>query len=95
METKQTPQFADWLGNLTDLAAERKIRVRIARMEAGLMGNVEPVGNGVSEAKIDFGPGYRLYFVKRGKELIILLCGGDKSTQKRDIVKAKELAAQL
>jgi putative addiction module killer protein len=65
------------------------------RVSSGLLGDVKPVDEGVSELRIDFGPGYRIYFVRRGKSLIILLCGGDKSTQARDIRKAKELAADL
>jgi len=95
METKQTPQFAKWLDDLADVVGERKIRVRIARIEAGLMGDVKSVGDGVSELRIDFGPGYRLYFTRRGRELIILLIGGDKGSQARDIATAKELAAQI
>ena len=95
METRQTLTFSDWLNNLRDVRAKTKIAIRIARIEAGLMGDVKSVGDGVSEVRIDFGPGYRLYFTRRGEELIILLCGGDKGSQARDIAKAKEMAAQL
>lgn len=95
METQQTPNFADWFVSLRDRKVQSKIAGRIARIEIGLMGDVKSVGGGVSEARIDFGPGYRLYFTRRGEQLIILLVGGDKSTQKRDIAKAKELAAQI
>ncbi len=69
--------------------------MRIERMAAGNPGDVAPVGEGVSEARIHFGPGYRLYFVERGRTIIILLCGGDKSTQNRDIARAKQLAKDV
>lgn len=95
METQQTPAFADWFDGLRDRKAKSKIAGRIARIEIGLMGDVKSVGGGVSEVRIDFGPGYRLYFTRRGKQLIILLVGGDKSGQRRDIALAKEMAAQV
>ncbi len=65
------------------------------RLQSGLLGDVKPVGEGVSELRIDYGPGYRLYFVRRGTDVVILLCGGDKRTQERDIIRAKTLAAEL
>ena len=83
MEMQQTPAFAEWFDDLRDRKAKSKIAARIARIELGLMGDIKPVGDGVSEARIDFGPGYRLYFTRRGNRLIILLVGGDKSTQQR------------
>jgi putative addiction module killer protein len=95
METKKTRQFADWLDGLRDDRAKARIAIRIARIEAGNLGDVKSLGGGVSEARIDFGPGYRLYFTRRGLELIILLVGGDKDSQVRDIELAKELAAQI
>jgi len=95
METQQTPAFAEWFDSLRDRKAKSKIAGRIVRIELGLMGDVKSVGDGVSEARIDFGPGYRLYFTRRGEQLIILLVGGDKSSQQRDIIKAKEIAAQI
>lgn len=95
METRQTLAFSDWLNNLRDVRAKTRIAIRIARIEAGLMGDVKSLGDGVSEVRIDFGTGYRLYFTRRGEELIILLCGGDKGSQARDIAKAKEMVAQL
>ena len=95
METVQTPDFADWFADLRDRRAQVKVAARIVRIEAGNMGDVKSVGNGVSEARIDFGPGYRLYFTRRGTTLIVLLVGGDKGSQTRDIAKAKELAAGL
>lgn len=95
METTQTPLFANWFTGLRDRKAQSKIAGRIARIELGLMGDVKSLGDGVSEVRIDFGPGYRLYFTRRGEQLIILLVGGDKSSQQRDIAKAKELAASI
>lgn len=95
METKQTPAFMNWFQALRDRKAQSKIMARIARIELGLLGDVKSVGGGVSEARINFGPGYRLYYTRRGEQLIILLIGGDKSSQQRDIAKAQELAAQI
>lgn len=95
METKQTPAFADWFNGLRDRKAKARIAQRIVRIEAGLMGDVQTVGKGVSELRIDHGPGYRLYFTRRGNTLIILLVGGDKGSQTRDIAKAQEMAAQI
>lgn len=95
VEVRQTEEFAKWFKSLRDAKAAAKITQRIVRISSGLLGDVKPVGEGVSELRIDFGPGYRIYFVQRGKALIILLCGGDKSTQAKDIRKAKELAADL
>lgn len=95
MKTVQTSIFADWFNDLRDAKAKSKIAARIARFEIGLMGDVKSVGDGVSEARIAFGPGYRLYYTVRDGRLIILLIGGDKSSQRRDIAKAKEMAAQI
>lgn len=95
MEIKQTSEFATWLDGLRDLLAKRRIAARIVRMQSGLLGDVKSVGDGVSEARIDHGPGYRLYFTWRGQELIILLIGGDKGSQDRDIEKAKAIASQI
>ena len=80
---------------LGDKQAASRIAKRIGRLELGLLGDVKPVGAGVSELRIDHGPGYRLYFVQRGKQVVILLCGGDKSTQANDIKAAKAMAANL
>ena len=95
MEVRQTEEFAAWLDGLTDLRAAGRIAQRILRLQSGLMGDVKPIGRGVSELRIDHGPGYRVYFVQRGQVLIILLCGGDKRTQRRDIGRAQALAAEL
>jgi len=90
-----TDEFKTWLKNLRDGQGRIAIATRIARIEAGLLGNVKSVGDGVSELKIDVGPGYRVYFVTRGRTVVVLLCGGDKGSQRRDIAKAKGLAGGL
>ncbi|MDZ4373502.1 MAG: type II toxin-antitoxin system RelE/ParE family toxin [Phenylobacterium sp.] len=95
IEVRQTDVFADWLASLRDRRGAQRIRDRIVRIAGGLVGDVEPVGEGVSEARIHWGPGYRLYFVRRGELLIVLLCGGDKASQARDIVRAKRLAKEV
>ena len=94
-EIRQTDEFAYWLHALRDRQAKARIQVRIDRMQLGLYGDVKPVGEGVSELRIDYGPGYRVYFVHRGQELIILLAGGDKRSQDRDIKKAIQLSQDL
>jgi putative addiction module killer protein len=94
IEVRQTPQFKAWLDALRDVAAKRKIAQRIVRVQSGLLGDAKYF-DGIGELRIDFGPGYRLYFLRRGTELIILLCGGDKSSQKRDIAAAKALAKEV
>ena len=82
--------FEDWMNSLRDERARARIRTRIARVRLGNLGNCEPVGNGVLELKIDYGPGYRVYFGQVGTKLVILLCGGDKSSQSKDIRRAIE-----
>lgn len=81
--------FKDWLAHLKDIRGRQKIETRIRRLEAGLYGDCEPVGEGVSELRIFYGPGYRVYFGEENNNLVILLCGGDKSSQNRDIKQAK------
>ena len=95
MELRRTREFAEWLDRLADPEALRRIIVRLARLEAGLFGDVRPVGEGVSELRVNYGPGYRVYFVQRGRILVVLLCGGDKRSQDRDIKWAQRLAAEL
>lgn len=95
MEIRQTEVFAVWLRGLRDCRAKARIQVRIDRLLLGLAGDAKSVGDGVSELRIDYGPGYRVYFTQRGRELIILLAGGDKRTQDRDIRKAIQLARDL
>ncbi len=95
IEVRQTEIFADWFTSLKDRKAKARIQARIDRMEMGNFGDVAPVGQGVSEMRIFYGAGYRVYFVQRGSIVVILLCGGDKSSQTSDINKAKELVQQL
>ncbi len=95
LDIQKTEVFTNWLNGLRDRRAKARIQVRIDRMELGHFGDVAPVGEGVSELRIFYGPGYRVYFVQPGSVTIILLSGGDKSTQASDIIKAKELAKQL
>ncbi|SFQ22452.1 putative addiction module killer protein [Geopseudomonas sagittaria] len=92
---QQTDTFANWHTALRDLRARIAIARRIDRAAAGNLGDVKPVGEGVSEMRVDVGPGYRLYFTRRGEMLILLLCGGDKSSQSRDIALAKRLAGEI
>ena len=87
----KTDEFDAWLRKLRDQMAANRILNRIVRMGQGNLGDVKPVGEGISEARIDYGPGYRLYFGSRGDELILLLIGGDKTTQDKDIATAKRL----
>lgn len=95
MEVRRTEEFADWLDALRDLKARATVLVRIERLAAGNPGDSKPVGPGVSELRIDLGPGYRVYYARRGRELIILLAGGDKRTQAADIRRAVKLASKL
>jgi len=93
--TRKTDAFAEWLDGLRDIQARARVQARIERLAAGNPGDVEPVGEGVSELRINYGPGYRVYFKQRGLELIILLAGGEKSTQAKDIKTALRLARNL
>ena len=92
---KETEEFSNWLAALRDGVAKAKILVRIQRLANGNPGDVKPVGEGISELRINYGPGYRVYYVQRGAELITLLCGGDKDSQDKDIAKAKKLVDEL
>jgi putative addiction module killer protein len=95
VQVRRTEQFTAWLLNLRDRQGRAKILARIDRLEDGNPGKTRRVGAGVVEMKIDFGPGYRVYYVQRGEVVIVLLCGGDKSTQDNDIKQAKLLAGLL
>jgi putative addiction module killer protein len=95
IEIRYTETFSDWLQQLRDRVGKAKILVRIDRLRIGLVGDTKSIGNGVMELRIDFGPGYRIYYTKRNKELIILLAGGDKGSKNRDIHKAQDLAKHL
>ncbi|MDR1218437.1 MAG: type II toxin-antitoxin system RelE/ParE family toxin [Treponema sp.] len=95
MTIRRTDVFIKWLKNLNDSNARFRIYQRIERLANGNPGDVKPVGEGVSEMRIDYGPGYRVYYKDAGREIIILLCGGDKSTQSGDIENAKKLAKEI
>ena len=95
VEIRKTAAFAEWFDDLRDVRARARIEIRLRRLELGLPGDIKPVGDGISELRIDYGPGYRVYLVQRGKLLIVVLGGGDKRTQDTDIKSAKKLAAQL
>ena len=92
IEIRQTDEYERWFETLRDRAARVRIDLRIRRLSLGNPGSVEPIGEGLSELKIDFGPGYRVYYLRQAGRYVLLLIGGDKSSQARDIRKAKELA---
>ena len=94
-DVELTEEFDNWFDNLQDSKAQKIIIKRIRTISLGTFGDVLSLDNGLFEAKIHYGPGYRLYFVNSGKRIIIMLCGGDKSSQKRDIKKARELAKEI
>ena len=92
---RQTENYKRWFSKLRDTRARARIDIRIRRAALGNFGDSKSVGSGVNELRIDYGPGYRIYFTFIGKEIVVLLAGGDKSTQHKDIRKAKELASEL
>jgi putative addiction module killer protein len=94
-EIRKTETYAQWLDGLRDIRARARIQVRVERLTTGNAGDVRPVGEGVSEMRIDCGPGYRVYFTKRRREVVVLLAGGDKRTQTTDIKTALRLARNL
>lgn len=95
IEVQTTELFDAWFKGLRDRRAKVRIQARIDRLEMGNFGDVAPVGEGVSEMRIFYGPGYRVYFVQKGSVVVVLLCGGDKGSQSADIAKAKDIAKQL
>lgn len=95
IQIQQTEAYVEWFSGLRDRVARARIDIRIRRLSLGNAGNAKPVGDGVSELRVDYGPGYRIYFVQRGEVVIVLLAGGDKSTQDKDIRNAKVLAKDL
>ena len=95
IEIRKTEIFAKWLDGLRDIRGRARVQARIERLAAGNPGDVKPVGEGVSELRIDYGPGYRVYYKKYGQKMVILLAGGEKSTQARDIKTALRLANNL
>ncbi len=94
IELIKTDVFDRWLTELRDIRARARIEARIRRLSLGNPGDVKPVGEGISEMRIDYGPGYRVYYLKRGVIVVVLLCGGNKASQDRDIVMAKAIATQ-
>ena len=94
-ELRQMPVFKKWFLGLKDRQAKEAVAKRLVRVEAGLLGDTKPVGEGVSEFRIQHGPGYRLYYARRGKTIILLLCGGDKGSQERDIRRARKLEKEI
>jgi putative addiction module killer protein len=95
IQIQQTETYAKWFAGLRDRVARARIDIRIRRLSLGNAGDTKPVGEGVSELRVDHGPGYRIYFIQRGEVVIVLLAGGDKSTQDKDIRNAKALAKDL
>ena len=94
-EVRKTDEFDKWLSGLADQQAVAKIASRIERLGLGNAGDVKPVGEGISEMRLTHGPGYRIYYKQTGQTIVLILCGGDKSSQEKDIKRAKEIAAQL
>lgn len=94
-EVQETPAYAAWYATLRDRTARGRIMSRLIRMELGNFGDAKSLGGGVHEIRIDFGPGYRIYFARRGERIILLLCGGDKSSQSRDIARARRMGSEL
>ena len=94
IDVQQTKEFAEWLRKLRDAEARLRIVQRVQRFKRGNAGDTRPVGGPVREMRIDYGPGYRVYFTRRGNTVVLLLCGGDKRTQQADIARARELAEQ-
>ena len=94
MMVQQSRQFMDWMNGLRDLRARSRILARIDRLKEGHFGDVSSVGGGVAELRVDHGPGYRVYFARRGQKIVLLLCGGDKSSQQRDITQAIGMAKE-
>lgn len=94
-QIRETDEYERWFESLRDLTAKLRIAARIRRVSLGNLGDVKPVGEGVLEFRITYGPGYRVYFIQQGDTVIVLLAGGDKSSQRRDIERAKQLAREL
>lgn len=95
IELRTTPEFVRWIDGLRDGRARARIQIRIQRLMDGNPGDVKPVGSGISELRVDYGPGYRVYYAQRRDVVILLLCGGDKRTQERDIQQALVMASEL
>lgn len=94
IEVRQSTAFRDWIDGLADIRAAERVAQRIVRLQSGLFGDVK-FFDGIGELRVDYGPGYRVYFVQRGKVLVVLLCGGNKSTQEKDIARARKMAKEV
>lgn len=94
IEVRYTAEAQRWLNSLRDRAGRDRIISRVDRLKRGLVGDVQPVGDGISELRVHHGPGYRVYFLRRGELLVVILCGGDKDSQARDVTRARALAAE-
>ena len=94
-DVRQAPEFTHWLSELADRIARKRISDRIARLEAGLFGDAKAVGDKIFELRVDHGPGYRVYFARRGVVVVLLLCGGTKGSQRRDIERAGKIAERM
>nr|WP_232370434.1 MULTISPECIES: type II toxin-antitoxin system RelE/ParE family toxin [Agrobacterium tumefaciens complex] len=94
MEVRRTTEFQDWLRGLKDRTAQQRIATRLVRVQSGLLGDVKYF-NGIGEIRIDYGPGYRVYFVKKSNVIIVLLCGGDKKSQPSDVKRAQDMAKEV
>ncbi len=95
VEIRKTATFSKWIDSLRDIRARARVQARIERLAVGHAGDAKPVGEGVSELRINYGPGYRVYFKKQGRSVVVLLAGGDKKTQSRDVKTALRLARNL
>lgn len=95
IQVRQTPEFAEWLSDLTDRVAQKRIAQRLARLQIGLFGDAKPVGGRILELRVDHGPGYRIYLARRGPVVVLLLCGGTKGSQRRDIGRARKIEARF
>ena len=95
LEVRQTSVYSEWFADLRDRTAKTRIDIRIRRLSLGNPGDVKPIGEGVSELRVDHGPGYRVFFIQKAEVYVVLLAGGDKSTQENDIRNAKALAREL
>jgi putative addiction module killer protein len=89
----ESRSFQSWMSGLRDREAQARVNARVFRLQLGNPGDAKPVGDGIIEMRIPYGPGYRVYYMERGKQIVVLLCGGDKATQSRDIARAKEIAS--
>jgi len=95
IDVRQAPEFTQWLSGLADRMARKRIADRITRVQAGLFGDAKPVGGKIFELRVDHGPGYRIYFARSGLFVVILLCGGAKGSQRRDIERARKIAERI